>query len=97
LFLKRWKSQNEKLKDDLVESMTNFFGPRAFQKGKLLQRARVCLRYIRDQYRCTLTKNPHYQCPPCIPDLEWKCLILDANEKTEVKEEIHHQRIEEGM
>ena len=69
--LKRWNQQDKKLKDDLLESMTQLFGPHAFERKKLLENFGLCLMYIRDQYRKNLWDNPRYEHPPYVPEAEW--------------------------
>lgn len=86
--LKRWNQQDKKLKDDLVDSMTQLFGPRAFERNKLLEKASLCLKYIRDQYRKNLRDNPRYERPPYVPEAEWQALILDGKYKADKKNTI---------
>ena len=86
--LKRWNQQEKKLKDDIVDSMTQLFGPRAFQRNKLLEKVGLCLKYIRDQYRKNLRDNPRYERPPYVPEAEWQALILDGKYKADKKNNI---------
>ena len=86
--LKRWNNQQKKLKDELIESMTQLFGPRAFERRKLLEKAGLCLKYIRDQYRKNLQVNPRYERLPYVPEAEWQALILDGKYKADVKKGI---------
>ena len=86
--LKRWNLQDKKLKDELIESMTQLFGPRAFERNKLLEKAGLCLKYIRDQYRKFLRDNPRYERPPYVPEAEWQALILDGKYKDDKKNAI---------
>ena len=83
--LKRWNLQDKKLKDDLIERMTQFFGPCAFERNKLLEKDGLCLKYIRDQYRKNLWDNPRYECPPYVPEAKWQALILDGKYKADKK------------
>ena len=39
------------------------------------------LKYTQDVYRRKLLGNPRYECPPSIPEREWKAIIDDAKEK----------------
>ena len=86
--LKRWNNQDKKLKDDLIESMTQLFGPHAFERNKLLEKSGSCLKYIRDQYRKHLHDNPRYERPPYVPEAEWQALILDGKYKADKKNNI---------
>jgi hypothetical protein len=86
--LKRWNNQDKKLKDDLVESMTQLFGPHAFERNKLLEKAGLCLKYIRDQYRKNLQVNPRHERPPYVLEAEWQALILDGKYKADMKKGI---------
>lgn len=54
-----------------------------FNKTKVLQKAGTYLKYVRDQYRTHLEKNIKYECPPMIPEREWKDLVSDGKEKVE--------------
>ena len=83
--LKRWTHQDKKLKDDLIESMTQLFGPRAFERNKLLEKASLCLKYIRGQYQKKLRDNPRYERLPYVPKAEWQALILDGKYKADKK------------
>jgi hypothetical protein len=38
------------------------------------------LKYVRDQYRVQLKKNPKYDCPLAIPEREWKNIQEDTKE-----------------
>ena len=38
------------------------------------------LKYTQDVYRQILAINPRYECPPSIPEREWKEIIDDAKE-----------------
>ena len=78
----------KKLKDDLIESMTQLFGPRAFERNKLLEKAGLYLRYLRDQYRKNLENNPRYDRPPYVPEAEWQALILDGKYKGDKRDKI---------
>lgn len=73
------------MKDFLVESMTQIFGPHAFERNKLLEKAGLCLKYIRDQYRKHLQVNPRHDCLPSVPEAEWQALILDGKYKADMK------------
>ena len=86
--LKRWNLQEKKLKDDLIESMTQLFGPHAFERNKLLEKDGLCLKYIRDQYRKILRDNPRYERPPYVPEAEWQALILDGKYKADRRDKI---------
>ena len=86
--LKRWNQQEKKLKDDLVDSMTQLFGPRAFERNKLLEKASSYLKYIRDQYRKNLQDNLRYERLPYVPEDEWQALILDGKYKADKKNTI---------
>ena len=86
--LKRWNLQDKKLKDDLIESMTQLFGPRAFERNKLLEKVGSCLKYSRGQYRKHLQDNPRYERPPYVPEAKWQALILDGKYKADKKNTI---------
>ena len=86
--LKRWSNQDKKLKDDLIERMTQLFGPRAFERNKLLEKVGLCLKYIRDQYRKNLQDNPKYEHSPYVPEAEWQALILDGKYNADKKNTI---------
>ena len=86
--LKRWNIQDKKLKDDLIESMNQLFGPRPFKRNRLLEKDGLCLKYIRDQYRKKLRDNPRYERPPYVPEAEWQALILDGKYKADKKNAI---------
>ena len=86
--LKRWNNQDKPLKDDLIESMTQLFGPHAFERNKLLEKTSSCLKYIRDQYRKNLHVNPRYERPPYVLEAKWQALILDGKYKADKKKSI---------
>ena len=86
--LKRWNQQEKKLKDDLVDSMTQLFGPHAFKRNKLLEKDGLYLKYIRDQYRKNLRYKSRYERLPYVPKAEWQALILDEKYKADKKNTI---------
>ena len=46
----------------------------------------IYLKYLCDQYRVHLQKNPKYELHPGIPEREWKALVEYAKDKTLQKE-----------
>ena len=86
--LQRWNNQQKRLKDELIESMTQLFGPCAFERKKILGKVGLCLKYIRDQYRKNLQVNPRYERPPPVPEAEWQALILDGKYNADMKKGI---------
>ena len=81
----RWNAQSSKLKDELIEYLVNLFSD-TFNKGGVTTKARAYLKYVRDQYRVHIQKNPRYECPLMILEREWKTLQDDSKEKTLQKE-----------
>ena len=57
------------------------FSEGTFNKSRVALKEGLYLRYLWDQYRVHLQKNHHYDHPPMIPEVEWKGLMVDANEK----------------
>jgi hypothetical protein len=61
--------------------MITLFGPNAFQRLKLLEKAGKTLKYIRDNYMTQIECNPYYKRPPYVPINEWENLKKDALER----------------
>jgi hypothetical protein len=77
----RWNSQSSKLKYELINKLVGLFGEGSFNKSGVSSKAGAYLKYLWDQYRVHLQKNPKYEHPPMIPEREWKALQEDAKEK----------------
>jgi hypothetical protein len=80
-----WNAHNVSLKKYLIEHLVGLFGE-TFNKSGVTSLACTYLKYVRDQYRVHLQKNPRYEHPPMFPKSEWKNLLEDAKEKTMGKE-----------
>jgi hypothetical protein len=77
----RWNCQNSNLKKELMDYLEGLFGVDMFNTKVVTSVAGEYLKYTQDVYRQSLTRNPRYECPPSIPDREWKAIINDAKEK----------------
>lgn len=75
-----WNAQNDKLKDDVMNHMVILFGE-TFSKKGVTTAAGLNLKYVRADYRDNLQINHKYECPPMVPNKDWKALIKDAKEK----------------
>jgi hypothetical protein len=71
---KRWNSQSYKLKDELINKLVGLFGAGSFNKYGVSSKACTYLKYLWDQYRVHIQKNPKYENPPMILEREWKAL-----------------------
>ena len=69
-----------------MDYLEHMFGVDTFDKSEGSKAVGLYLKYIRDMYRVNLQKNPRYECPPIIPEREWKAFIEDAKEKRLRKE-----------
>ena len=77
----RWNSQSFKLKEELMNRSVHLFGEGTFSKSRVVSKVGLYLKYIQEQYNIPLQKNPKYELPPMIPEVKWKGLMADANEK----------------
>ena len=75
-----WSSQNDKLKDDLMNHMFNLFGDTFNRKG-VTAVVGLNLNYVMVDYRDNLQINPKYECPSMVPHKEWKALVYDEKDK----------------
>ena len=57
--------------------MVDLFGD-IFNKYETTSRVDTYLKYVRDQYRVQLKKNPKYDRPLAIPEREWKNIQEDT-------------------
>jgi hypothetical protein len=76
-----WNAQNPNFKKHLIDHLVILFGY-SFNKIGVASLLLTYLKYLRDQYRVHLKKNPRYECPSMIPKSEWKNLLEDVKEKT---------------
>ena len=81
----QWNSQNEKLKDDLMNHMVSLFGD-TFNKKGVTATTSLSLKYVKEDYRDNLQINTKYEHPPMVPEKEWKALMDDAKEKALIKQ-----------
>jgi hypothetical protein len=77
----RWNSQSSKLKYEFIKKLVGLFGEGTFNKYGVSSKAGAHLKYMQDQYRVHMQRNPRYEHPPMIPEREWKALQDDAKEK----------------
>jgi hypothetical protein len=54
--------------------LVGLFNEGSFNKFGVSSKAGAYLKYMRDQYRVHLPKNPKYEHPPMIFEREWKAL-----------------------
>jgi hypothetical protein len=73
----QWNGQDSKNKYDLIDHMVNLFG-NTFNKKVVTKLADESLKYTRAQYRDKLQLDLKHECPPMVPEKEWKALIEDA-------------------
>ena len=59
--------------------MVNLFG-NTFNKKVVAKLSGKNLKYTRAQYRDKLQLDLKHECPPMVPDKEWKEIIEDAKE-----------------
>jgi hypothetical protein len=59
--------------------MVNLFG-NTFNKKVVTNLAGKDLKYTRSQYREKLQIELKHECPPMVPEKEWKALIEDAKQ-----------------
>jgi hypothetical protein len=64
-----------------MDYLEGLFGVDVFNKKVATFAAGEYLKYTRDVYRQSLAGNPRYECPPSIPEEEWKAIIDDGKEK----------------
>jgi hypothetical protein len=76
----RWNFQNSNLKKELMDYREGLFGVDMFNKKTITYVAGEYLKYTQDVYRRILVGNHRYECPPSIPEREWKAIIDDAKE-----------------
>jgi hypothetical protein len=77
----RWNSQSSKLKYEFIKKLVSMFGEGTFNKSGVSSKACTHLKYMWDQYKVNLQRNPRYEHPPMIPEREGKALQDDAKEK----------------
>jgi hypothetical protein len=77
----RWNSQSSKLKDEFIKKLVGLFIEGTFNKYGVSSKEESHLKYMGDQYRVHMQRNPRYEHPPMIPKREWKALQDDAKEK----------------
>jgi hypothetical protein len=82
----RWISQSSKLKYELINKLVGLFGEGSFNKYGVSSKVAAYLKYLRDQYRVHMQKNPKYEHTPMIPEREWKALHEYVKEKMLRKE-----------
>jgi hypothetical protein len=80
-----WNAQNKYLKNNLMNHMVGLFGD-MFNKSEITSRDDTYLKYVRDQYRVQLKKNPKYDRPLAIPEREWKN-IQDNTKESALRQE----------
>ena len=73
----QWNSQDSAKRDALIDHMVNLFG-NTFNKKVVAKLAGENLKYTRAQYRDKLKLDLKHECPPMVPEKEWKALIEDA-------------------
>ena len=65
-----------------INKMVDMFGEGTFDKFVVKSKVGLYLRYMRDQYRVHLEKNPKFECPLTISQMEWKAILHDSEERT---------------
>ena len=73
----RWNSQDSAKRDAFIDHMVNLFC-NTFNKKVVAKLAGENLKYTRAQYRDKLQLDLKHECPPMVPEKEWKALIEDA-------------------
>ena len=61
--------------------LEGLFGVYMFNTKEVTSAVGEYLKYSRDVYRRSLTRNPRFENPPSIPEREWKTIIDDAKDK----------------
>lgn len=64
-----WNAESSKFKDELINYLVSLFSD-TFNKRGVTAKAREYLKYVRDQYRVHIKRNPRYECPPIILERE---------------------------
>ena len=73
-----WRNRQDSAKRDvLIDHMVNLFG-NTFNKKVVAKLDDENLKYTRAQYRDKLQLDLKHECPPIVPEKEWKALIEDA-------------------
>jgi hypothetical protein len=75
----RWNAQNKYFQKNRIDHMVDLFGD-LFNKFEITSRANTYLKYVKDQYRVQLKKNPKYNCHMAIVEMEGKSVQEGARE-----------------
>ena len=59
-----------------MDYLEGLFGVDTFNKKAVTSVAGEYLKYMWDVYRRRLACKPRYECPPSIPEREWKAMII---------------------